>query len=319
MAADNGYVPEMKKERFIHFGPQGAIAGTITESHTPQAKAGAVLWGLGLPEIKAARHLATHGIVSLQIKVNGREFAGFKPEYFEKRNAIYDAHGVSYSKAAMDTLAAERKVERFVLMGNCACANICFNTALTDSRVIGLILTNPYVSQIQVLSTSFWGKLFRKQTLIRVLTGRTRISVKVLKAVLVNRLRRKAGKGAVTSPSDAYEYRGDLSLPANFGEKLKSLSERGIKTLLVCSAAEDGWQYLKKTYREEFDILQAQGNLRLAEVNGDTHVFAESDAAADRLNEAIATWSETSLQAHSENIDQVAATVRSYAEIPRAG
>src|SRR6185369_7314028 len=72
--------------------------------------------------------------------------------------AILWGRGVEYCKLAMDKLAAERGVTSFILMGTCACANLGFHAAIADSRVVGLILANPYVSTAQRVRALGWDK-----------------------------------------------------------------------------------------------------------------------------------------------------------------
>src|SRR5262249_6728289 len=136
------------------FGPNDELLYTLSDVRGRASGVGAVLWGLGVAEVKTARTLARKGIVSLQLRING-------PEFYDdaRRNEIYRRRGIDYSKLAMDKLAAERGVTSFILMGNCACANLCLHAALTDPRVVGLILTNPYVAKSQLLRTAPLRKL----------------------------------------------------------------------------------------------------------------------------------------------------------------
>ncbi len=135
------------------FGPNDELLYTITGARG-EPRLGAILWGLGIAEVKIARALAKRGIVSMQVRING-------PEFYDddRRNEIYRRSGIDYCKLAMDKLAAERGVTSFILMGTCACANSGFHAALADSRVVGLILANPYVSTAQRVRTLGWDKV----------------------------------------------------------------------------------------------------------------------------------------------------------------
>src|SRR5215471_8319851 len=93
------------------FGPHDELLYTITEARGAETRIGAILWGLGVAEIKIARTLAKRGIVSMQVRING-------PEFYDddRRNEIYRSRGIEYCRLAMDKLAAERGVTSFVLM-----------------------------------------------------------------------------------------------------------------------------------------------------------------------------------------------------------
>lgn len=277
----------------MKFGSGDSLLGTITAAQTTQSRIGAILWGFGIAETKTARRLAKLGIASMQIRING-------PDYndADARNALLDAFGVSYCQSAMDKLAAECNVSRFILMGNCACANVCFNAAVADSRVTSLILTNPHISKAQVLSVAMWRKLSRRDTWKRVLTGRMqlRAGFRKLSTILAGKVRGEQGKAAARTLLQTYTYRQNVVLPADFDEKLKQLADRGVSTLIVASKAEDDFYYIKKTYRGTLDQLLRSGALRIEELEGDTHVFSTNDSAAGALNDAISRWIDNSFK-----------------------
>lgn len=273
--------------RVITFGDGDALLGTITVAQNTQSRIGAILWGFGIAETKTARRLAKLGIPSMQVRISGPDFNDA-----DRRNALLDSFGVSYCRMAMDKLAAECQVSRFILMGNCACANVCFNAAVADPRVTSLILTNPHISKAQVLSVAMWRKLSRQETWKRALTGKMqwRSGLRRLSTILAGKYRGEQGKAAARALLQTYTYKQDVVLPADFDEKLKHIADRGVSTLIVASKAEDDFYYIKKTYRGTLDQLLRAGALRIEELEGDTHVFSTNDKAAGALNDAISRW-----------------------------
>ncbi len=89
------------------------------------------------------------------------------------RVAIYDSNGVSGCRLAMDELSKRFPVDRFIVMGNCAAANVSFNTALVEPRVAGMILTNPHVNELQTA-----GIVYKKKALQLEVLGQTAVRPK---------------------------------------------------------------------------------------------------------------------------------------------
>ena len=144
----------------FRFGPDDCLVGTITDPANGASKTGAVIWGMGVAEIRVARALARLGIVALQVREKERAFERL------------DTEGVRYCKAAIEVLGEKRSVDKFILFGNCGRASISFHTALQDPRVSGLILTNPHVSEALTVSASYKRKLLSKESWRKLLTGK---------------------------------------------------------------------------------------------------------------------------------------------------
>jgi hypothetical protein len=271
------------------FGPHDELLHTITDARG-EARLGAILWGLGVAEVKIARALAKRGIVSMQVRING-------PEFYDddRRNEIYRRTGIEYCKLAMDKLAAERGVTSFILMGTCACANLGFHAALGDSRVAGLIVANPYVSTAQRVRTLGWDKFSKPGGWKRLWNAGTRHVVAALTNSwrLVDRRLRSTAGHAVEAAVPHAGARQAIELPGNLTRELRRLCDRGSKILLACSTTDDSLHYLRKRYGSELRKLQARGNLSFVEVECSAHSFSTDDSAAALLNDAIARWIET--------------------------
>jgi hypothetical protein len=269
------------------FGPNDDLLYTITDARG-EPRVGAILWGLGIAEVKIARSLAKRGIVSMQVRING-------PEFYDddRRNEIYRRNGVEYCKLAMDKLAAERGLTSFVLMGTCACANLGFHTALADTRVVGLILANPYVSTAQRVRTLGWNKFLKLDAWKRRLSG----SAAQAKAACIKAWQSVAGRRSPTDVAGVRKAgaRQQIELPQDLTRKLGKLCDRGAKVLVACSTADDSLHYLRKRYGSDMRKLQARGNLSFVEVECSAHTFSTDDSAAALLNDAISRWIETTV------------------------
>ena len=247
---------------------------------------GAILWGLGIAEVKTARRLAAKGIASMQVRIDRALFNDH-----DRRNAIYSTDGVANCRVAMDQFSEQRGVTSFILMGNCACATFCLNAAIADPRVVGLILTNPHVTKRQLLRTSLWRKLSDPGTWRRFAAGDTSLRENLVGAMALigGRIReRLAGERR----SAARRPLSDLELPDNLGEELTKLCARGVQVLIACATTDDSLHYLRTEYGAVLDELQNQGKLKFEEVAASAHVFSTDDQASSLLNEAISHWVE---------------------------
>src|SRR5579871_2737283 len=93
---------------------------------------GVIVLGFGMADLIAASRFAKHGWLALQVRLSPEDRG---------------TSGVSLCREAMDYVARKHGVRRFVMMGNCSWANLCLNTAISDTRVVGSILTNLYVPE----------------------------------------------------------------------------------------------------------------------------------------------------------------------------
>jgi hypothetical protein len=261
-------------------GPNDELLYTVTPA-SGESRLGAILWGLGVAEVKIARALAKRGVVCMQVRINGPEF------YDDRRNEIYRRSGVDYCKLAMDQLAAERGVTSFILMGTCACANLGFHAALVDSRVVGLILANPYVSTAQRVRTLGWDKVSKPDAWNRWRSSsaaHARAALSTVWRVLF---------GLRWMPVTQAGARRAIELPGDLTRQLGKLCDRGSKILVACSTTDDSLHYLRKRYGSDLRKLQARGKLSFVEVECSAHSFSTDDSAAALLNDAISRWIET--------------------------
>ena len=235
---------------------------------------GVVVVGMGMADHVATRRFARHGWVAMQIRLI-RDTAVHKN--VRQRFDIYDESGVSRLKEAMDYLAGAYGVQRFILMGNCTLANICFNAGVLDARVVGLILTNPHVSNplTQRLSFRLRRHIFRWSSWRRLLSGSMH-------------LRRRA---ATADGGIEWTFKGDVVLPSDFDRQLAALlAARPVRTLIVISSAETGLSYFEHHYRRTLDALATTHGLRYEVLQTEMHDFSATDTAAQKLNEVITDW-----------------------------
>jgi hypothetical protein len=216
--------------RTFAFGDDNSLIGTITDPPNAGSRVAAILWGMGIAEMRAARALANLGLVS-------------------------------------------------------------FNAALVDPSVIGVIVTNPHVSEVLSVSSSYKRKLLSWQSWRHVLTGRATLArhvanIRWLKEHLLGRLWRRDEKSLI----EKFIYNKDLTLPADIGGRLKDLAFRGVATLIIFSENDVSLDYFRQVFGKSLAELRRLPNVRVEVLSRTPHVISHDDEAAQMTVDFITHW-----------------------------
>lgn len=271
--------------------PGRPLIGTIVKPAGGTSSMGVIVIGMGIADMQAVKRFAKLGFVAMQIRLISDNALH---QDMRRRHETYDLTGVARCRQAMDLLAATHGVERFVLMGNCALANISFNTARADARVAGMILTNPHIPEQLARSLLFKLRrhLLRWRSWTRLLNGDMKL---------------RPGGAVADEPA----FTKDLVLPPDFDRKLEALlTERAIPTLLVFSSAEPSLHYFRRVYRQTLKRLIASGKLQFDVVPTEHHDFSAHDESALRLNEIVNEWAARMWPPRPPTLTQVSAAER---------
>jgi hypothetical protein len=269
----------------FEFGPGGAYLGYISDPSRPRSQTGVIVFGMGRLESRIARRLAALGLVVMQIQLF-RNYADMR-----RRLQFYDDAGVAACAAAIEAMFSKRRITQVVLMGDCAEANVSFNTALTDRRVVGLILTNPNLdAQLARLTVidRLPLRLFNMNAWRRLVTGDSRL----LKSIL----RRFGSSSAGQWLAGQMSFHKDVILPLDFEQKLSALlTERAGRSLIVFSKDRNGLSFFRKFYAATLQQLMAANRLTFEVMP----VNARDDPADDQLTcqfaDVIADWAAKAL------------------------
>jgi amino acid adenylation domain-containing protein len=270
----------------FEFGPGGTYLGYITDPSRPRSQTGVIVFGLGRLESRIARRLAALGLVVMQIQLF-RDYCEMQP-----RLRFYDDAGVAACTEAIEEMLSKRhRVTQVVLMGDCAEANLSFNTALVDRRVIGLILTNPNLDAL-LARLSFIDRLPLR--LLKMDAWRRLVSAdsRLLKSILRRFGSRSAGQWLAGQMS----FHKDVILPPDFDQKLSTLlSEREGHSLIVYSKDKGGPSFFRKFYPAMMQQLIAATRLTFKVMP----VNARDDPADDQVScqfaDVIADWAAKAL------------------------
>jgi len=271
------------KHRLLPFGPNGLLHGFTTQATAPSKGIGAVLWGTGIAHLRVARRLARLGVPVLQTELANRR----TPE------GHYSRMGIALCRAAMDKLAAEQDVDSFILMANCAFANISLNTAIVDPRVRVLMLTNPFLTERQKEGIERWSlakKLLNAEKWRRLLIGNIdlRTNLDRLYVLLTGRPRRNSAMRVGYSPTSGIGK--EMTLQVDLDEALRELCGRGTEIYFACSSTELGLRYLRRYHGAAIEELEQRGSLTLGTLDTDVHYMDSDHEGVVLHSDAMLRW-----------------------------
>ena len=132
------------KERAISFGKTATLLGVLaepTDRDAARTRPAVVLLNSGILHrvgacrsyVRIARRLAESGVTALRF-----DFSGIGDSPARRDSLAFEESSVLEVREAMDYLQRRRGFDRFVLVGLCSGADVGFETAVVDSRVVGL-------------------------------------------------------------------------------------------------------------------------------------------------------------------------------------
>lgn len=136
------------REEAINFGEFKSLVGIVANpagQNKKHIKTAVVLLNPGIVHrvgpgrvyVKIARALASLGFVTLRF-----DFSGIGDSTVRHDNLRFEKSAINETRDAMDYLAKTRGIEYFILLGGCSGAEVSFETARCDTRVIGALLIN---------------------------------------------------------------------------------------------------------------------------------------------------------------------------------
>jgi pimeloyl-ACP methyl ester carboxylesterase len=301
------------REEALSFGDGDRLFGILTEGDEPGGgRTGVVFLNAGANHrvgpnrlyVSLARDLAARGYPAFRFDVGGLGDGGPAPGMPE--NQVYSKDSVADVQAAMTFLTSIRGVQRFVLVGICSGGFLAFHTSAEDARVAGQIVINPQTFEWKkgdplepsvkrgYKSTRYYLRaLWHPRVWTLALRGQ--LDVRGVAGALRNRsiARATARLKAVGS-----RWRG-LPEPRNQVERVfRSVSERGVRSLLVFSSNDGGLDMIEQHLGRGASRMQGHANLRLEIVDGADHTFTQSDAQ-NRLSALITRFVEASADSSS--------------------
>jgi pimeloyl-ACP methyl ester carboxylesterase len=271
------------RERAILFGQPRNLVGIMTSPEAADADPelpAVVLLNAGILHrvgpnrlhVNIARRLANAGFHSVRFDMSGIGDSGVRTDTrsFEKR-------AVQETQEAMDYLGGKTGTERYILIGICSGADVAFETARADGRVVGAYLINGSLLPVDALrdlyadassridGRYYSGRLFDLRSWGRFITGKS--DVKRAMRYVKRRIRLpRAGTGDATGE-------GDGSPDEDFAERWDPLIERSVDLELVFSEGSVTLDVFRLSMGRRVETLAERGLITLHVVKDTDHVF----------------------------------------------
>lgn len=266
------------RERPLQFGPDGHLVGVLAmpgSTEATSARSVVLFLNAGVIHrvgphrlhVNLARRLATSGVTSLRLDLSGIGDSRPIPGALSfRQSAVADA------RTAMDWLAAETGLTRFVLFGLCSGADNALATAMVDERVVGLVVVDPpaYVTP--------QARVRKLVTRLRGLGGPRAIAAWAAGGVM-----RRLG---MATPSEFVGGR-EVPPPGEFRAQLVTLVDRGVAILAVFSG-DLGERYNHAD--QLFELFpELRGRIDRVHFPAANHVFTGLEAQA-ALTSTVTDW-----------------------------
>ena len=270
------------KEEAVLFGKKKSLVGILTNPFIAagdRQKPAVILLNPGIVHrvgpgrvyVKIARTLAASGSPVLRF-----DFSGIGDSAVRHDNLRFEKSAIQETQDAMEFLKATRGTQHFVLLGGCSGAQISFETACCDARVIGAVLINypaaeeqdenadsdlkyrraaHYYWNFALLNRKSWGKLITGKANYRQLIEALKVEVK----------RRITPRNK--APREQTPFQANL----------QRLAQQDVRLTFLCSQGDPLLDELREAGGDDFRQLSALGKIALDIIPRSDHTFSSLD------------------------------------------
>jgi pimeloyl-ACP methyl ester carboxylesterase len=292
-------------EQALLLGRSEPVVAIVTQPPTPDPDRPAIILsnsgivhrvGPSRLYVRVARRLAARGFVV--VRLDHRGIGDSDPRSDTKR---FFEGAIEEIREAMDDLEAARGIRAFVIMGICSGADVAFEMAGRDDRVVGVGLLNggglvghpewTRYLQGRVYAKRYLGEsIYRSNRWVRALTGR--IQYRALLAALLGKTRNVV-KGAPT---------GIERQARALAERFQGLVDRGGRVLMIHSGDDPSIEFRDVVLGGRLPTLEATGRFRDETIPGADHTFTLLEKQEAVLG-IITTWASTSWSQNATDDD----------------
>ncbi|WFU79157.1 alpha/beta fold hydrolase [Bradyrhizobium sp. CIAT3101] len=277
-------------ERVAQFGPEKGLVGVVAEPAelSNQIKPAVVILNTGTVHrvghhrmyVSMARKLARAGHTVLRF-----DFSGLGDSLSQLSDQPLLQSNFADIGHALKWLQTTRGVSRAVLIGLCSGADHAILYGFSDTRIVGLVLIDPYVPP----TTRYFIDYFSR----RLRDVRNWRHVRLHKSKLLRRffehlsqtLRREGGPQHLV-------YQG-MNVRASLERAYEATAQAGVKMLVICTGRHHA---PRQTYREQFvsafSRVSFETSLRLEFFKDADHTFSSVKSRTE-LDESVTRWCET--------------------------
>ena len=229
--------------------------------------------------VNLARSLAAVGFTVLRFDKSGIGYSKASPQ--GKENDVYADSGVADMQSAMAFMCNTYGIENFVAGGLCSGAYFCYLSALTESKIKGLILMNQLVyhwnegdsldtrKKESIKSTHFYVKAIRDlHTWKRVLRGQVKFRQIFIK--LSQRISKRLhilSQAFITKFIESHHFLGKVA------RQFRQMEARGTEILMIMDAGDSSVDLMTENFGRHGVLLGKSPRVRLEILRGTDHTF----------------------------------------------
>lgn len=277
------------RERAFTFGEDNALVGILCQplAAPGDGSPGFVLLNAGLLHrvgparlnVDLARRLAANGFASLRFDLAG---LGDSEPRRDQRNETERA--VADIRDAMDFMQSRLELSRFVLLGLCSGADNAHFAAMSDERVVGTVLLDPYGYRTLGYYARHYGPRMLK------LAPWVRFARRALSSRAQSVLRLLRGE-----PEAPEMFERTFPERAQVAADLERLSARGVDQLLVYTGGvREHYFNHRDQFGEMFPALRGSERIEVEYFDQADHVYtiiADREQLMDRICRWTRRWS----------------------------
>jgi len=168
----------VSREKVVRFGREAKLVGILSEPPVGGAVRepmvllvnSGILHRVGACRfhVRLARRLASEGVASLRF-----DFSGIGDSEVRRDELAFEQSAVAELREAMDYLTGSKGAQSFVVIGLCSGADMAFEVAKVDPRVVGIGVLDPWAYRTtryfvnhyapRLLRASAWTRLIRRR------------------------------------------------------------------------------------------------------------------------------------------------------------
>ena len=275
----------MSREKVIRFGREAKLVGILSEP--PNASAASepmvllvnsgILHRVGACRfhVRLARRLAAEGVSALRF-----DFSGIGDSEVRRDDLAFEQSAVAELREAMDHLAASKGARSFVVIGLCSGADMAFEVAKVDPRVVGLGVLDPWAYRTPRYYLNHYGPRL--------------LQVSVWKRLI----RRRLASPPVVAPSASDPALEELDLPtyvrdfppqARVEAELRGLIDRDVKLCAIFSGGQADHYNYEGQFADAFRSLALRDRLVERFIPAADHIFTNL-AHQRQVVDTLADW-----------------------------
>lgn len=281
------------REHAILFGRDRSLVGVLTENRVDGLSGErdpvcVLLLSSGLDHhvgpnriyVKLARRVADIGFPVFRFSFSGIGDSGPRRDKLPASESVIDE-----TQQAMDFLAQQKGIDRFIAIGLCNGAAAAFQIAALDRRIRGAVLINPPVPEISREELNrhsyYWNHaLFNPNSWKRLLLGRSfyreilrSVGSKLKNRILPSHIHSGPNAGIVSELSNSFRF----------------MQEHKTQVIVIDSDEVTGDHYFREFMRKEYASLKDSGLLSTRVLDGADHVVTPL-ASQECLLKLISEW-----------------------------